>query len=429
MDRVQQQYESLPYPPRAPAEEKNRLLAPILDCLDLLTHRAFGGRRDLRRGARVLVAGGGTGDSLIFLAEQFRETPVEIVYLDWSQAAMQVAQQRAEVRKLRNIQWHCKSLLDLSPATDGLFDYINCSGVLHHLESPADGLNSLCQVLAANGAIGLMLYGLHARAGVYQMQSLLRLVNHQDAAAAQRIANAKRLLNRLPEGNWFSRSQDLFGDHRLGDAGLYDLLLHERDQAFSVPQCHQLLEQCGLTLQAYAEPHLYRPEHYLRDAVLLEKIQSLTAAEQAATAELLCGNLKTHVFFARRENLVCPSLDDEQLIPSLPMTTNPSAYQQWAQRIAELDSPGTLSIRVDGKKLPIGIEPGLAPALRYFDGQNSIESIVRKASLRGKYSRLQVREALLSFCRQLEGLGLLFLRHQDLPSFQHVADLERRICP
>ncbi len=57
------------------------------------------------------------------------------------------------------------------------FNYINCSGVLHHLADPDEGFKASKSVLADDGAIGLMLYATTGRIGVYQIQALMRLVN------------------------------------------------------------------------------------------------------------------------------------------------------------------------------------------------------------------------------------------------------------
>ena len=52
---------------------------------------------------RVLCAGAGTGDGLLSLAEQLRNTTAQLVYLDFSRASMRIAQHRAELRGLSNI--------------------------------------------------------------------------------------------------------------------------------------------------------------------------------------------------------------------------------------------------------------------------------------------------------------------------------------
>ncbi len=53
----------------------------------------------------MLVAGGGTGSALLYLAEQLRHTDAQLVYLDFSWKSLDIARQRAQLRGLRNIRW------------------------------------------------------------------------------------------------------------------------------------------------------------------------------------------------------------------------------------------------------------------------------------------------------------------------------------
>ncbi|MEP6971540.1 MAG: class I SAM-dependent methyltransferase, partial [Betaproteobacteria bacterium] len=232
---VKNQYEALPYPARDPADEAQRLILSWLDDLPMINHYCFAGRQSFGNGFRVLVAGGGTGDGTIFLAEQLRFTDAQIVHLDISGASLAIAQQRATLRKLSNITFLQDSLLSLPQLGLAPFDYINCSGVLHHLSDPDAGFRALRSVLKPDGAIGLMVYASAGRTGVYQMQALMRMVNGAELDGQRKIANTRDLLASLPQSNWFKRAEaDLYHDHKQDDAGLYDLLLHSQDRAYSV---------------------------------------------------------------------------------------------------------------------------------------------------------------------------------------------------
>ncbi|MEO8224712.1 MAG: class I SAM-dependent methyltransferase, partial [Gammaproteobacteria bacterium] len=133
LEAVKQQYEDFPYPPRDPADEARRLWLATSGNLLIINHHCFGGTRDFRKGFRTLVAGAGTGDSVIFLAEQLRHYAAEVVYLDLSAASREIAEARARVRQLTNITWITGSIMELPRLGLGEFDYIECCGVLHHL--------------------------------------------------------------------------------------------------------------------------------------------------------------------------------------------------------------------------------------------------------------------------------------------------------
>ena len=312
--QVRQQYEALPYPPRDPRDEKTRLIRTWLDDLPMINHYGFAGKQTFSGGFRVLVAGGGTGDATIFLAEQLRHTDAEIVHVDLSEASIAVARERAQVRGLANISWLNESLLALPELDLGTFDYINCSGVLHHLADPDAGLSALLGVLKDTGALGIMVYARHGRAGVYQMQSLMRMINQGEPDAQRKIANAREVLDCLPNTNWFKRAEKtLYHDHvDLGDAGLYDLLLHSQDRAYTVDELyawfgdqhslHLELTDVGRGRAAYL-PELTVGPHA---PPFLNVTRQLPPRQQYAIAELLAGNLVTHSFFATRKAARAP---------------------------------------------------------------------------------------------------------------------------
>jgi len=175
--RLAAQYEAFPYPKRDPRDEAKRLVVGSPSHLREIDHWVFQAARPASQPLRALVAGGGTGDGAIMLAQQLASAgrPGRVAYLDRSAAAHGVARARSEARGLA-LDWHQGSLLDLATSGLGPFDYIDCCGVLHHLPDPAAGLRALLSVLAPGGGLGLMVYAPHGRTGVYMLQDALRLL-------------------------------------------------------------------------------------------------------------------------------------------------------------------------------------------------------------------------------------------------------------
>lgn len=251
LSKVRDQYEAYPYPERDPESEKRLLHHTWGDYLAQINHYCCRGKNPFTDPVRVLVAGGGTGDATIFLAEQLRDSGSEIVYLDISRSSFEIARNRADVRKLNNIAWVHASLLDLPELNLGKFDYINCSGVLHHLQDPVVGLQALQSVLAPGGALKIMVYGRFGRTGVYQVQDLMRKINRDEPSMQKRLANAKAMLACLPPTNWWTRSKGLFQRVDLmGDAEIYDFFLHAQDRSYTVPEIYDWVEKtCGMHIQ------------------------------------------------------------------------------------------------------------------------------------------------------------------------------------
>jgi SAM-dependent methyltransferase len=315
---VKAQYEDLPYPPRDPADERWRLIHRIGDNLVILNHHCFGGARDFRGGFRVLVAGGGTGDATVYLAEQLRGFGAEIVHLDLSAASLAVAQERARVRGLEGIRWVNASLMDLPGLGLGEFDYINCTGVLHHLESSEAGLAVLARALRPGGVILLMLYGRYGRSSVYDMQALLREYLPAGAGRGEKLRLTRSLLAALPPTNSFARDLERWraeiSPDGLGDAGLYDLLLHSQDRPFDVPAVYRLAASAGLDVLAFVDRAAdYDPRQHLRAGVDAGHLERLEPAQRQAIAELMVGDLVSHEFYLGRRALnAAASFDDER---------------------------------------------------------------------------------------------------------------------
>lgn len=344
VDDVRAQYEALPYPPREPRDEAIRLITGTPSHILEINHYLFAGRLNFNRPFRALVAGGGTGDACIMMAQQMvdRRCPGEVHYIDLSTASRAVCEARAKARGLRNITFHTGSLLDLPNMGLGEFDYIDCTGVLHHLPDPAAGMKALSAMLHSEGGMGVMLYGQYGRTGVYPLQEMLRTLAPLSQTIEDRIAMAKRLIRFLPTTNLFRRNPYLNDHVTGGDAGLYDLLLHSIDRAYTVPEIGTLAGDAGLRVVAFLEPVRYEPSTYMSDPVIARQVSSLPLLERAAFAERLAGNLRTHVFYATRANYdTVARPEDTQAIPVLR--------------------------EMDARKLAEGIQPG-APLLANLDG-------------------------------------------------------------
>jgi SAM-dependent methyltransferase len=387
MDPVDQQYEAYPYPERDPAEEAARLIVGSPSDPAEIDHYVFGGARDWSRPFRALVAGGGTGDALAMLAQRLTDAGAahEIVYLDRSAASRAVAEKRIAARGLNGVSFVTGDLLD-APGM-GPFDYIDCCGVLHHLPDPQAGFDALAAALAPGGGLGGMVYAPYGRTGVYPLQAALAALT-EGLTPAEKVARARAVLAGLPARNWFTRN-DFLTDHKVSDAGLYDLLLHARDVPFTADRVIAAVEAAGLTFASFIMPARYRPETWTGGVAVPE----MPPAQRAALAEQLAGGIKAHVFYAVKGGAriagVAPAA-----VPRLRGATA-------GQLAGGAGKPFTL--RIDGVAHRLTLPKAAAPVLRMMDGRRSLGEIAAAARM----DWFAFAQAFSPLHQQLTGFGML----------------------
>ncbi|MGQ9364740.1 methyltransferase [Azospirillum sp. ST 5-10] len=369
IDALRDQYEAYPYPARDPADERKRLVAGSPSHLDEVVHYVFAGRLERTRPLRVLVAGGGTGDGTIMIAQQMADAGQagRVTYLDLSEAAMAVARARAEARGLTNIDFRRGSLLDLGGL--GPFDYVDCCGVLHHLDDPPAGLRALAAALAPDGGMGIMVYAPLGRTGVYPLQAALRSMT-AGLAPAEQVALARRLIAHLPATNWLKRNP-FITDHQGADANLYDLLLHSCDRPYTVPELAGLAESAGMTLCALIEPARYEPSHWVKDPRLLKRLEGLGWLERAAWAEQVCGSMTKHIAYLvprARAGTTVATADGPQAVPVLRDLDGPALAR-------DLRPGATLKADLPGGGLSLALPRLAGPMLARIDGRTPLGAL------------------------------------------------------
>lgn len=447
---VKAQYELYPYPPRNPDDETRMLFPTGMDQLDRLGHHAFAGTRDLGE-LRVLIAGGGTGDATVYLAEQLTALHPQsrpcIVHLDLSESSLAIAKARVKARGLECVTFVQGSLLEanalIAPLKDAQgkpieeFDYINCSGVLHHLSSPDDGLKALTQVLSPQGVMGIMLYGQYGRTGVYQMQSLLRSLFTGQETPQEKVALCHKVLASLPASNWFARQKDQLMDLKMGDAAIFDLLLHPQDRAYTVEQVYAFIEQGGLHFYDFV--HLdgtarqqYDPENYWDDPALTQRLSTMSKAKRQGIAELASGNMLKHSFYCGRQAQGDAQVSmDGTWIPDLSQRfdidgqTAKNLAQSMAAQMGE-----KFAIENGQGKIVVRVNPWIVALLHHMDGHNSIDTIVSLAqkdlSPGGTDLELQaaLRKDLAKICDALGYYEWVFVRAPWVPRAPRIKDLQ-----
>jgi ubiquinone/menaquinone biosynthesis C-methylase UbiE/Tfp pilus assembly protein PilF len=197
----------------------------------------------------VLVPGCGTGRQPINLATAYRNS--RIIAVDISQRSLSYAIRMAKRLKVENVEFLAGDILDL-PLMGRKFWVVECCGVLHHMRDPKQGLHALTEVMHPGGVIKLALYSRVAR------QSIIK---HRDGIQAGKISPTADEIR--------AYRNKVMSSYDVGDRGLchnwpdfYDLdgcrdmLFHEQEHVFDLPELERLLGDLRLELLGFVHPDL-----------------------------------------------------------------------------------------------------------------------------------------------------------------------------
>jgi SAM-dependent methyltransferase len=200
---VRQQYEENPYPRWITAGPAGRPAA-------LRKHGP-------EQTPDVLIAGCGTGLSAIEFARDARGA--RILAIDLSLASLSYAKRMARKFRLTNIEFAQADIMKLG-TLGRQFDFIDASGVLHHLAEPWEGWRILLSLLRPGGAMEVGLYSAQARRNVVAGRALI----------------AQRGYRPTPDDIRLCREEIAAAE----DGSLLKSLIHS-DDFFTISECRDLL--------------------------------------------------------------------------------------------------------------------------------------------------------------------------------------------
>ena len=239
------------------------------------------------------------------MAEQLNNTNSEIVYVDFSRSSMLLSQLKVHITKTSSVVWITEWIENISRLGIGKFDYVTCTGLLHHLKSPFKGLNIIKDAQMEYGGAALMVYAKYGRTGIYQIQTILRIIDKKENRVSNEITNAKQILKILPIKHWFYNGGA--NDHlTMGDVGIYDLFLHRRDTAYSVLDLYQWIERSNYYIVAFSQAGSrvsLSLKLHIAHKTLYDRLVKVHITHIQWIAEMICGNImKQEVYISRRVN-------------------------------------------------------------------------------------------------------------------------------
>lgn len=187
----------------------------------------------------ILIAGCGTGRHVAIASALNPDS--RIMAIDLSRASLAYAVRRAGELGLRNVEFAQADVLELE-GLDRRFDVIECSGVLHHMQDPAEGWRVLAGRLNPGGRMKIGLYSEIGRRPVVAAQRFIAERGY--AADPEGMRAARAAILQLPRENEARAVADTLDFYSL--SGCRDLLFHVQERRYSLGEIEGMLATLGL---------------------------------------------------------------------------------------------------------------------------------------------------------------------------------------
>ena len=193
---------------------------------------------------RIWVAGCGTNQAVV---TALHYPQASIVGSDLSQPSLDLAQSTLRAMGLRNVELRNESINEASH--EGEFDFIVCTGVIHHNSDPEGTLRVLNRALKPDGLLELMVYNRFHRLMNTAVQKAVRLLRSDDSDWDSQMELLTDLIQGLPpESEAAMHLSRFIGEP---DARIADSLLQPVEHSYTVESLSACVESCALKILIY----------------------------------------------------------------------------------------------------------------------------------------------------------------------------------
>ena len=380
-------YERHPYPP--PVENLDRYRQTWEDphrrrCDSFL----FWPTEPFREDRSVLVAGCGTSQAAKYA---LRWPRAQVTGIDFSEESIRSTEALKRKYDLANLDVHLLPVERVGELGRS-FEQVVCTGVLHHLSDPAAGLQALREVLAPGGALHLMVYAPHGRAGVYLLQEYCRRLGI--GTSSQEIRDLAASLSALPPDHPLVPLLQNAPDFRK-EAALADARLNPQDRPYSVPQFLAFIRGAGLSFGRWLRQAPYLPQcGALAASPHARLLGGLPAEEQYAAVELFRGTMVRHSALVYRDDGPAEAqpihFDEDTWLDYIPLRLPGTLC------VEERLPPGAAAVLINPSHtytdIYLPIDAGEKKMFNSVDGERSLGQIAREGgqadTARGLFQRL-----------------------------------------
>lgn len=317
-EAVRQQYNHFPYP-SIPIGE---MLDEVLYSTNFeFVHYLCTGKYKSSKNIKILDAGCGTGYSTLKLAQQNPDAVITAV--DLSANSLKMAKERIENAGISpdKINFMEADLLNL-PEFPEKFDYIVCTGVLHHTASPETGLKNLVSNLKDDGLMYLMLYSEYGRFYLNQMRTLIKIIQSDKDSLSEGMEIGRELINSLDSNNQiylnykksYDASKQLLGENfAASEAQFIDAYVNAHELTYNIEKLFSLIEDNNLNFIRFQDEPSWDLNYLLKsNKLLLSKTENLSKKEKYKIGEIINAE-RNFAFFVSKNKITYHEYSDKEL--------------------------------------------------------------------------------------------------------------------
>ena len=260
---VQTQYEENPYPRWEHTGETEP--QPVATVMTRLFPRLADQEYPWPDTPRILIAGCGTGRHAIDTARRF--TDAAVLAFDLSRPSLGYGARKARELGVDNVRFVQGDLLALD-GESAVYDIIESSGVLHHLDDTLSGWRILSGLLADGGLMKIGLYSEAARRHIVAARRFVAAGGYAPTPDASGVAAGTS--SRCPPTTSCARSPRRRDFYNLSSCR--DLIFHVHEHHFSLPALEAMIGELGLEFLGFE----------LTDPAVLAKYRSVFPDDPAA---------------------------------------------------------------------------------------------------------------------------------------------------
>lgn len=233
-------YEKYPYP-WAPMKFEG-LLDPDFEAIMLNQTIGDWSHKTILPGSKIWVAGCGTSQA-VYTALKYPNATV--LGSDLSTISLEHSANIASKLGITNLTHTVESIHHT--CYEGEFDYIICTGVIHHTAHPVDTLHKLSRALKPTGILELMVYNRFHRIETSALQKAVRILNsaRRSNDFARELFIAKTILEQADLEHPLAKHLENYKDS-FDNSFLADVFIQPVEHSYTVESLEEIAQACNL---------------------------------------------------------------------------------------------------------------------------------------------------------------------------------------